>query len=197
MCKITKEDRKEFIGQVIDIFEDFLDEKGIVIPNEDRDTDPDLEPEGSTNIYGNDYDSIKEKLEKLFINWNVLEDERPLVEYLFEVSINGSKCGGTISVEAYDSDTAYQKAQDQVAEALYKALPTLDIEYDIELVQEEGYPKYRVAYMMQRSSSAEDVVDFENYVSAVDLYRLKLKEDPAEIHLLKKTCENAKWSTIK
>lgn len=197
MCKITKEDRKEFIGQVIDIFEDFLDEKGIVIPNEDRDTDPDLEPEGSTNIYGNDYDTIKEKLEKLFINWNVLEDERPLVEYLFEVSINGSKCGGTISVEAYDSDTAYQKAQNQVAEALYKALPTLDIEYDIELVQEEGYPKYRVAYMMQRSSSAEDVVDFENYVSAVDLYRLKLKEDPAEIHLLKKTCENAKWSTIK
>lgn len=197
MCKITKEDKKEFIGQVIDVFEDFLDEKGIVIPNEDRDMNPDLEPEVSTNIYGNDYDSIKEKLEKLFINWSILEDERPLVEYLFEVSINGSKCGGTISVEAYDSDTAYQKAQDQVAEALYKALPTLDIEYDIELVQEEGYPKYRVTYMMQRSSSTEDVVDFENYVSAVDLYRQKLKEDPAEIHLLKKTCENAKWSTIK
>lgn len=197
MCKITKEDRKEFIGQVIDIFEDFLDEKGIVIPNEDRDVDPDLDPEGSTNIYGNDYNSIKDKLEKLFINWSVLEDERPLVEYLFEVSINGSKCGGTISVEAYDSDTAYQKAQDQVAEALYKALPTLDIEYDIELVQEEGYPKYRVTYMMQRSSSAEDVVDFQNYVNAVDLYRQKLKEDPAEIHLMKKACENAKWSTIK
>ena len=159
--------------------------------------DPDLDPEGSTNIYGNDYNSIKDKLEKLFINWSVLEDERPLVEYLFEVSINGSKCGGTISVEAYDSDTAYQKAQDQVAEALYKALPTLDIEYDIELVQEEGYPKYRVTYMMQRSSSAEDVVDFQNYVNAVDLYRQKLKEDPAEIHLMKKTCENAKWSTIK
>lgn len=64
MCKITKEDRKEFIGQVIDVFEDFLDEKGIVIPNEERDTNPDLKPEGSTNIYGNDYDSIKEKLEK-------------------------------------------------------------------------------------------------------------------------------------
>ena len=62
MCKITKEDKKEFIGQVIDVFEDFLDEKGIVIPNEERDTNPDLEPEGSTNIYGNDYDSIKEKL---------------------------------------------------------------------------------------------------------------------------------------
>ena len=38
MCKITKEDKKEFIGQVIDVFEDFLDEKGIVIPNEERDT---------------------------------------------------------------------------------------------------------------------------------------------------------------
>ena len=27
MCKITKEDRKEFIGQVIDVFEDFLDKR--------------------------------------------------------------------------------------------------------------------------------------------------------------------------
>lgn len=197
MCKITKEDRKEFIGQVIDVFEDFLDKKGIIISNDERDIDSDLEPEGSTNIYGNDYDSIREKLEKLFINWSVLEDERPLVEYLFEVSINGSKCGGTISVEAYDSDTAYQKAQDQVAEALYKALPTLDIEYDIELVQEEGYPKYRVTYMMQSSSSAEDVVDFQNFVNALDLYKQKLKGNPAEIYLLKKTCENAKWSIIK
>lgn len=197
MCKITKEDRKEFIGQVIDVFEDFLDKKGIIISNDERDIDSDLEPEGSTNIYGNDYDSIREKLEKLFINWSVLEDERPLVEYLFEVSINGSKCGGTIFVEAYDSDTAYQKAQDQVAEALYKALPTLDIEYDIELVQEEGYPKYRVTYMTQSSSSAEDVVDFQNFVNALDLYKQKLKGNPAEIHLLKKTCENAKWSIIK
>ena len=76
MCKITKEDRKEFIGQVIDVFEDFLDKKGIIISNDERDIDSDLEPEGSTNIYGNDYDSIREKLEKLFINWSVLEDER-------------------------------------------------------------------------------------------------------------------------
>ena len=28
-----KEERAEFIGQVIDIFEDFLDEKCITIPN--------------------------------------------------------------------------------------------------------------------------------------------------------------------
>ena len=37
MCKITKEDRKEFIGQVIDVFEDFLDKKGIIISNDERD----------------------------------------------------------------------------------------------------------------------------------------------------------------
>ena len=30
---IKKEERSEFIGQVIDIFEDFLDEKCITIPN--------------------------------------------------------------------------------------------------------------------------------------------------------------------
>ena len=86
---IKKENRAELIGQVIDIFEDFLDEKGVIIPNNDRDKDPDYDPENPVNFYGNDYDTVKEKLEQLFRSWKVLEDERPLIDYQFKVSING------------------------------------------------------------------------------------------------------------
>ena len=86
---IKKENRAELIGQVIDIFEDFLDEKDVIIPNNDRDKDPDYDPENPVNFYGNDYDTVKEKLEQLFRSWKVLEDERPLIDYQFKVSING------------------------------------------------------------------------------------------------------------
>lgn len=36
---MTNSDKLEFIGQIIDIFEDFLDEKGVKIDNPDRDRD--------------------------------------------------------------------------------------------------------------------------------------------------------------
>lgn len=126
---VNKEDRNEMLGQMIDIFEDFLCEKNVNIIN----------PNGDANIYGKDYDHMKQKLNETLVNWGLLEDDRPLAEYLFEVSINGQKCNGTISVMAADPDSAYQKAQDQVAEGLYKAFPSLDISYDIEQGQLLGY----------------------------------------------------------
>ena len=46
---VKTNDRAEFIGQIIDIFEDFLEEKGIEIPNDDR------EDENDAIIYGLDY----------------------------------------------------------------------------------------------------------------------------------------------
>ena len=58
-----------FIGQIIDIFEDFLEEKGIDIPNEDRGED------SGAIIYGMDYGELQENLESMMINWCVLEDE--------------------------------------------------------------------------------------------------------------------------
>lgn len=39
---INREDMAEFTGQVIDIFEDFLDDKGIIIPNHEREADGQL-----------------------------------------------------------------------------------------------------------------------------------------------------------
>lgn len=108
--------------------------------NAERDADLDYNPENPINFYGNDYDAVKEKLEQLFRNWKVLEDERPLIDYQFKVSINGARCEGSVSVKAVDSDDAYQKAQEKVSDRLCRAFPELDIEYDVEPVESEGYP---------------------------------------------------------
>lgn len=44
---------REFAAEIVDIFEDFLDNKGIEIPNEDKEGD-----EGEAIIYGTDWDSL-------------------------------------------------------------------------------------------------------------------------------------------
>ena len=72
---VTREDEPEFIGQFIDIFEDFLDEKGIVIPNQKRDFEEDLEPEESANIYGEDYDFLEQEIKKVLIRWEIIANK--------------------------------------------------------------------------------------------------------------------------
>lgn len=42
---INEMDKPELIGNIIDIFEDFLDDKGIIIPNPEKDEDPELDME--------------------------------------------------------------------------------------------------------------------------------------------------------
>lgn len=59
--------RLETIGAFIEIFEDFLEEKGIVIPNEEKDEDPD-----ASNIYGTDYGNLSDRIESLLIDLHVL-----------------------------------------------------------------------------------------------------------------------------
>ena len=69
---IDQNDKTEFIGCIIDIFEDFLDEKGATLePPEESD---EMELDGTTaNIYGSDYDSISDLLEALLRGWKVIE----------------------------------------------------------------------------------------------------------------------------
>lgn len=71
---IEKEDKLEFIGQIIDIFEDFLEEKGINIQNEDREDDADLDKESAAIIYGNDYYLLEEKISETLANWNIVHE---------------------------------------------------------------------------------------------------------------------------
>lgn len=65
---INENDRGEFIGSIIDIFDDFLQYKGIEIPNEEKEVDCD-----AAIIYGIDYDLIRIKLEKMMAAWSVID----------------------------------------------------------------------------------------------------------------------------
>lgn len=60
-------ERLETIAQFIDIFDDFLDEKGVDIPNDERDEDP-----CASNIYGTDYGILSDRIESLLIRYGVL-----------------------------------------------------------------------------------------------------------------------------
>ncbi len=62
-------DRAEFVGQLIDCFEDFLESKGIDIPNPDKE-----QSEGPAILYGIDYGSIQSDIEAVLINWGVINE---------------------------------------------------------------------------------------------------------------------------
>lgn len=67
---ISKEDAPEFIGQVIDIFEDFLEERHVVLNNDERDEDP-----SAAIIYGSDYGVLQEQLQQMFLLWQLIPDQ--------------------------------------------------------------------------------------------------------------------------
>ena len=66
-CVVRQHENAEFIGQIIDIFEDFLEEKKIDIPNDEKDEDPD-----AAIIYGTDYGSLQSSLEEMMIAWQIM-----------------------------------------------------------------------------------------------------------------------------
>lgn len=55
----------EFVGQIIDIFEDFLEFKGIEIENDEKEG-----TEEETIIYGSDYGILQTNIETMLDNWN-------------------------------------------------------------------------------------------------------------------------------
>ena len=66
---IKEENQSEFLGQIIDIFEDFLEDHNIDVPNEERDGDDD----NPAIIYGSDYDQIQNELLELMKAWEIIE----------------------------------------------------------------------------------------------------------------------------
>lgn len=193
---VKKEDRSEFVGSVIDIFEGFLDEKGIVIPNTEKEDEADLAPDDLANFYGSDYDRVEKELEELFVNWKVLEDERPLVDYCFKVSLNGGYCKGIISVKAADPDDAYQRAQDKISDGLSKAFPELDIEYDVEPLEDDGYPIYRVISSRNEFDYTEDIFNTAEEEKAKKIFQEKILIN-AVVCLEVKTSALAEWSVLR
>lgn len=71
---ITHENQPEFIGQIIDIFEDFLTEKGVTLNNpeiqEAIDEGEDLKD--LAIISGSDYSSLQDSLTAMLTEWHVL-----------------------------------------------------------------------------------------------------------------------------
>lgn len=67
---MPNDERMEFLGQIIDIFEDFLDEKGVWFENPEREEEED----NLAIIYGSDYDELSNRLEDMMVAWNVLRD---------------------------------------------------------------------------------------------------------------------------
>lgn len=70
---IGQNDKTELIGGIIDIFEDFLDKKGVTLEPPKKSYEMELDGCTNANIYGNDYDSISDSLEALLRSWKVIE----------------------------------------------------------------------------------------------------------------------------
>lgn len=59
--ELTPDSKPEFIGQIIDRFEDYLEEKGIELENDERDeaiAEGEIDPDEAAMIYGSYYDMI-------------------------------------------------------------------------------------------------------------------------------------------
>ena len=74
---MTHSERMEMLGQIIDGIEDWLDAKGIVISNPEKDEDP-----YAANIYGTDYGELSNIIESTLISWDLLGEETKLDELI-------------------------------------------------------------------------------------------------------------------
>ena len=68
---INVNNKEEFIGQIIDLFEDFLDEKNVKISN------PEAIENGEENvaiIYSGDYDTLHDQIQSVLENWDIIPE---------------------------------------------------------------------------------------------------------------------------
>lgn len=64
---IKQENKTEFLGQLIDVVEDWLEEKEIEIPNEEKD---ELD---AAIIYGSDYDKLQSGFISIMESYHVFD----------------------------------------------------------------------------------------------------------------------------
>lgn len=74
--KVKREDLTEFVGQILDIFEDFLAEKGIEIENEEKQEaiEDGEDPESICILYGTDYGMLQAEIEQTLVAWELAEE---------------------------------------------------------------------------------------------------------------------------
>lgn len=59
-------------------------------------------------------------------------------EWKFQLLVNGGYCEGVITVKAETEEEAYTAAEDSFVYRWIKAFPELDVNYSVELVEEEN-----------------------------------------------------------
>lgn len=74
---LTPDSKPEFIGQIVDIFEDYLSEKEITLQNEDRDIAIEAgeydDPDEAAMIYGDQYDVIGDAVSQMIDDHNLMD----------------------------------------------------------------------------------------------------------------------------
>lgn len=65
---VTTDEIGELVGQIVDIFEDFLEAHNVDIVNDEKDEDPD-----AAIIYGTDYGKLQTALESTLYEWDLFE----------------------------------------------------------------------------------------------------------------------------
>jgi len=66
---VHTKDSPEFLGQIIDIFEDFLCERNVRLDNPEKTYSDDAD----AIIYGTDYGDLQNRLGDMMINWGIIE----------------------------------------------------------------------------------------------------------------------------
>lgn len=74
LIRVSDDELPEFLGQVIDVVDDFLEERDITLPDSEKEMEEDGDDGNSAVIYGSDYGQLYEQFEELFRNW---ADSRP------------------------------------------------------------------------------------------------------------------------
>lgn len=64
------EETHEFVGCIIEIFEEFLEERGIDIPNDEKNEDPD-----ASTIYGSDYGELENGITALLVRCGLGQED--------------------------------------------------------------------------------------------------------------------------
>lgn len=68
--KLTHEKKLCLLCDIIETFEDFLEDKGIDIPNIEKEDNP----EGAANIYGTDYGNLETEIADILVHYGLFEE---------------------------------------------------------------------------------------------------------------------------
>ena len=73
---IPADEQPEFFGQIIDCFDDFLEEQDVRLPRSVKEMEEDEAGDGNAaRIYGSDYDDLNDKIQATIKNWAKTEAE--------------------------------------------------------------------------------------------------------------------------